>query len=187
LDKRKESKPTEPASTTSAPTEAKAAVKPGPFSKQVAAIREAQAARERELETKKAAREAKKATRPWADNRWKTDMLRLEKKPDHLFPYWVPEDQVQDFLRRGWDYAIPRDFGEKSEKMIGEDGQETSVIRRRELILLTQPMEHRQEYLEYRNEVRRQMTERDTEKDEASGLFTFTDIDEERALTKRGQ
>lgn len=140
-------------------------VEKGPYSESVARIRELEALKAKAKEA------GAPPTKPWVENRWKRDLLAVHKKPADKHCYWVSQDQVQEFLNKGWTFAHIKDYGGVGDKIVGEESAKGTQVRRREMVLMEQPLKWRKEFEEYRAYLRRSAFEREQEGAMSKGLY----------------
>lgn len=90
-------------------------------------------------------------TKPWdADNNpWSLDMLRLNKRRKDFRPRFVDKANIEKKLDQGWKVAHKKDWGGTTAKLPGEEGEQDTIIRRRELVLMEMPEESAKKRDEY--------------------------------------
>jgi len=85
----------------------------------------------------------REATTPWTTegNPWRRDMLRLKEKRHGFRARWVSERNFERNLDVGWTFADIGNYGGVSDRLVGEEKQIDSRIRRRGLVLMEMPEE----------------------------------------------
>jgi len=132
--------------------------KPGPYANQLEAVTAANEAREDE-ETPV---EKKQATKPWAENHWKRNMLGLKKKRKGMWTRWVSPENIQRYLDEGYTFAKTKDYV-KADAIIGEAEGLDSQVKRRELTLMECPEKWHDEKKAYEREMVKLRTSRTTD------------------------
>lgn len=94
-------------------------------------------------------------TKPWdsTDNPWVPDLLSVKGKEERERAgykcSWVSKDELNTFIEQGYTLANKKDYGGLGSVLPGEEGEDGTIIKRRELMLVETPIENwnaREEY-----------------------------------------
>jgi len=80
----------------------------------------------------------KPATKPWNSegNPWSLNLLRLKQTRPGFRCKWANPDTLPAKLDQGWKIADINNYGGKTDKLPGEEGESGTIIKRREMILI---------------------------------------------------
>lgn len=105
-----------------------------------------------------------KATKPWdsRENPWAVDLLGVQGKEEReregFKCSWVSKDEYQRFIELGYKLANKKDYGGLSDVLPGEESENDTIIRRRELMLMETPTENWEEGQKFLRRKTKQMT-----------------------------
>ncbi len=97
----------------------------------------------------------KPTTKPWdaSNNPWSLDMLRTKHKHDGFHSVWVTREKIRTHEEMGYQIANKKDYGGTTDRLPGEEGEEGTWIKRRELVLMECSLElweQREDYIDYK-------------------------------------
>jgi len=126
--------------------------------------------------------EKRPPTKPWTQegNPWKRDTLRLKGRHPGFRPRWVDPRNFERNLEDGWSFADKKDYGDVYDKIVGEEKQLDSRIRRRGMVLMEIPeglAKKREEYYEDRaKKAERSIKERHKKDAQEAGVDIYDPV-----------